>query len=110
MATPIQEAETVIALAERLINDPSLSTAQKAGERLQLHQRLLRALKALLEYHFGYSSEHRRISTLVSRLLEASTPSKDGALTWASDLSPGKAPQFRRALIDLHAHFKRNPP
>lgn len=111
MTTPIEEAEAVIALLERLNADPNLSSAQKAGEHLHLRPRVLAALKGILEYHFGYSSEHRRISSLVSEMLSASTPDKDGTPTWVLDLPPGVMPtRFRRALIDFHAHFKRKPP
>jgi hypothetical protein len=106
--TPAEQAQDVI---ERWlhIGTTSENAAQKAGHRLQLSHELAEALQRLLAFHAGYRQDTLMTSALVQTLLEATFEATNGELKWASELPPGKAPFFRRALVNLIAHFKNIP-
>lgn len=106
--TPVEQAQNVIERA-RAIEKTSETAAQKAGHRLALSREILAALEALLVYHLGYRQNTLVISELVRELLKQTFAATNGELRWATELPPGKAPYFRRALVNLIAHFKRNP-
>ena len=105
--TPVEMARAALANETTL---DSLPTAERAGARLASHQQMRQALVALLAHHLGYASENRIIGTLVMKLVDETFAATNGELRWASELPPGKAPAFRRALNNLIAHFRKNRP
>ena len=76
----------------------------------QSHPRLLDVLSRLLAYHVGYRQRNKTLSSKVSALVTATFESTNGELRWKAELPKGKAPAFRRALVDLLKHYKDNPP
>ena len=62
------------------------------------HRQLVEELRRATQREEGILDELRRIISLVAELLGATIASTNGLALWASELPPGKAPAFRRAL------------
>jgi hypothetical protein len=104
--TPVEDAQALIQQLQA-IELTSDSAAQKAGHRLLLMPKLAASLEALLGYHQGYRQNTLVVSHLVRALLAETFAATNGELKWATELPPGKAPSFRRALVNLITYFKQ---
>lgn len=69
----------------------------RTGDMLTEHRLLRQELRQQLQILEGFSAEHHELISLVFELLGTVTVS-NGRADWISELPPGKAPAFRRAL------------
>lgn len=99
------KAQTLIAQCERTAQLPPSHPGRTADMILQ--HRLLRELLAEhSEFHEGFKQEHLRLVSLGYELLGTVTASTNGRADWTSELPPGKAPGFRRALNKFIAYLR----
>lgn len=70
------------------------------------HRMLREELRQQLQILEGFQSEHHRLISLVFELLGTVTAATNGRADWTSELPPGRAPAFRRALNKAIAYLR----
>lgn len=78
----------------------------RVAEMVLEHRLLREALREHIEFQEGFRSEHHRLISLVFELLGTVTAATNGRADWTSELPPGKAPAFRRALNKTIAYLR----
>lgn len=77
------------------------SEPERTAEMILQHGQLRLLLRDLSAYHDGYRTEHVLLTSMVFELLGALTANTAGRSDWMTEIPPGTAPGFRRALNKL---------
>lgn len=105
-ADPIQRAGEVLLEAENLAQR---SGSGRAADRILMHPELVSAVRGLLAYLDGFSTETRELVRLVVELLESIThvSQKSSPIPYWQELPPGTGTRFRKVLHQLRLHVKK---
>lgn len=105
MSDVLTKARYLLAQAEATKGLPAAGQLRMSNMILE-HAQLREVLHDLLEFHEGYAQEHRTLVRMVFELAKTAIASSNGQLKWATEIPPGTAPQFRRALNDLLKYLR----
>lgn len=81
---------------------------QRTANILLEHSPLRHALRDTLQYQAGFAHEHATLVRMVYALLGTVTANSNGQANWMTEIPPGTAPAFRRALNDLLKHLRES--
>lgn len=70
------------------------------------HRQLVAELRRATQREEGILDELRRLISMVAELLGTVIATTNGQALWTSELPPGKAPIFRRALNKIVAYMR----
>ncbi len=82
------------------------SDPERVAEMILQHGQLRQLLRDLSAYHDGYRTEHVLLTSMVFETLGALTANTAGRSDWMTEIPPGTAPGFRRALNKLIQYMR----
>jgi hypothetical protein len=105
MADFHKQVQELLAECEATYQRPRSSPLRTAEMILQ-HGQLRLLLRDLAAYHEGYKTEHVLLTSMVFETLGALTANTAGRSDWMTEIPPGTAPGFRRALNRLIQYMR----
>ena len=103
--TPLQRAQSLLDHATRTAE---LTRAEQTAEKILIHSEAMATVAELKAYAEGVTQEYARLTTLGYVLAQTTYEATNGQNWWATELPDGKAPAFKRALVDFVTYVKRS--
>lgn len=79
---------------------------ERTANIIMEHRELRHALRELIQFQDGFTHEHETLVRMVFALLGTVTASSNGQANWMTEIPPGTAPAFRRALNELTNYLR----